>query len=397
MSALVLDAHLKSALASIRSLGAKGIPVVAGAERSTAMGLHSRHTSRSFIYPSPLKDRAGFVEAVRRVAAESQEPPVLYAFSDATFLPLFEQRSLLNDFLLAVFPASSLAVTTAFSKAETLKLAARLGVETPTTCFFADSSDLERHLHGFTYPVVLKPRHSASWCGNSGVSSGVSFLFSEREVPTAFRSIARETGEFPLLQEFIQGEELGVEFLCGDGEALAVCAHRRIRSLSPAGGAAVVKETVSEDYLHIGELGRRVVAALRWSGPVMVEFKVDSRDGRPRLMEVNGRFWGSLPLAVFAGVDFPYLYYQMAKGQTIQPAGRYAEGLRSRHWLGDAGNLLSVMFRRDPLRRLTYPGRVRACLDFLRVVPGSRSDVAALGDPAPAVMEIVDNVWRRLR
>lgn len=46
----------------------------------------------------------------------------------------------------------------------------------------------------------------------------------------------------------------------------------------------------------------------------MVEWKVDLRDGRPKLMEINPRFWGSLELAVRSGVNFPSLYADADRG-----------------------------------------------------------------------------------
>ena len=51
--------------------------------------------------------------------------------------------------------------------------------------------------------------------------------------------------------------------------------------------------------------------ALRYTGVAMVEFKVNAKTGEFVLIEINGRFWGSLPLAVAAGANFPLWLYQM--------------------------------------------------------------------------------------
>lgn len=99
-SALILDAHLKSALAAIRSLGGRGIRVVAAADRITAMGLYSKYSSETFTYPSPLKHRNEFVEAVRRAANNHPTRLVLFTFSDATFVPLYENRDRLGKVFL---------------------------------------------------------------------------------------------------------------------------------------------------------------------------------------------------------------------------------------------------------------------------------------------------------
>jgi len=70
---------------------------------------------------------------------------------------------------------------------------------------------------------------------------------------------------------------------------------------------------------------------MAWHGVAMVEFKV-SADGTPYLMEVNARFWGSLQLAIDAGVDFPWLLYQLATGRDVESDDDYVTGVKSR-WL----------------------------------------------------------------
>ncbi len=127
----------------------------------------------------------------------------------------------------------------------------------------------------------------------------------------------------------------------------------------------------------------------------MVEFKVDDRDGRARLLEINGRFWGSLPLAVHAGADFPAAYYRLACGEPFQPCC-CQPGQASRHWLGDLANLLAVWFRRDPMRPLLYPSRSEALRSFFSNGHGFASDVAAPGDRAPALFELLDSLYHRL-
>ena len=66
----------------------------------------------------------------------------------------------------------------------------------------------------------------------------------------------------------------------------------------------------------------------------MVEFIV-ADDGTPFLVEVNTRFWGSLQLSIDAGVDFPYLLYQIFTSDRADSIHHYREGLRLRWLLGD--------------------------------------------------------------
>jgi predicted ATP-grasp superfamily ATP-dependent carboligase len=391
VAALVVDAHTKSGLAAIRSLGAKGIGVIAGATHRTAMGLHSKYVRETFTYPSPVDRPGEFVDAVNEVVTRHRRP-VVFTFSDATFWLLYKHRHRTPG--LAVYPELSTSVATVLDKARTMRLAERVGVETPETRYPESLSELEHLVLEWRYPIVVKPRHTVAWPWGRGVQSTPRFAFSNAEILRLAGSLRRQTSEMPILQEFVGGEELGVEFLCREGEVLAVFAHRRIRSLSPTGGAATVKEAIAEDYKCIGEQARRLVCELRWTGPVMVEFKVDQRDGRAKLIEINGRFWGSLPLAVLAGVDFPWLYYCLATGRPVLNHSGYQIGIRSRHWLGDLSHVLAVLFAKDRMRELVYPSRKSAVKEFLRPSYALHSDVAALYDPAPAVMEIVDILRR---
>jgi predicted ATP-grasp superfamily ATP-dependent carboligase len=388
-----LDAHLKSALAAIRSLGSRGIRVVAGADRRTAMGLHSKHVWKGFIYPSPYQNGKRFLDAIWREAEASRQPMVLYSFSDATFLPLYENRSRFEH-LLSSYPEAESSVTIAFSKVATLKLAMRTGIETPPTHFLRNLSEVDEFAQAWRYPLVIKPCHSTSWHRGFALRLDPQFVFSVEEARGACEQMAQASGALPIMQEYLAGEELGVEFLCEKGEVLAAFAHRRLRSLSPVGGASVVKEAIPESYKSVGPHARRLIRELRWSGPAMIEFKVDDRDGRAKMMEINGRFWGSLPLAVVAGVDFPWLYFCQVTGQEMPAMTQYQEGIVSRHWLGDLANLAQVLLSRNPMRPLSFPKRSTALREFLFPGHAAQPDVARVDDLVPAGAELLDALRR---
>src|SRR3712207_1619892 len=109
------------------------------------------------------------------------------------------------------------------------------------------------------------------------------------------RLMAPFEGRCPvLLQEYYRGEALGVELLTERGRPLLAFQHRRLREVPITGGASSFRESVPLD-LALLELSLRIMRALDWTGLAMVEFKVGAEG--PKLMEVNGRVWGSLPLA----------------------------------------------------------------------------------------------------
>ena len=122
---------------------------------------------------------------------------------------------------------------------------------------------------------------------------------------------------FPLLvQQRIVGPGVGIFLLLWDGAVRATFAHRRLREKPVSGGVSVYSESVSADPALV-ERSRQLLEQMQWSGVAMVEYKLETKTGTPYLMEVNGRFWGSLQLAIDAGVDFPALLVAAATGAPL--------------------------------------------------------------------------------
>ena len=117
----------------------------------------------------------------------------------------------------------------------------------------------------------------------------------------------------------------------------------------------------------------------------MVEFKI-SEDGTPYLMEINTRFWGSLQLAIDAGIDFPWLLYRLACGELVNPDTDYRTGIRLRWLLGDLDSLyLTLRDRKSYSRRDKFKAVIRFITpSFFR----TRHEVFRWDDPGPFWCEI---------
>ena len=394
-SVLILDGQLKSALCVVRSLGHAGVSVFVGAERETGMALHSRYVTGKFVYPSPLKGQQAFVDAVKGEAIRVGGKPIVYAFSDATVLALYSHRTDLCEYMTLVFPEDK-SVEIAFDKSATYSLARVSGIPTITTYVPEREEEVLHLAPTLTYPVVMKTRRSVTWRGDGvGIFGTAIFIHSEAELIQKFKEIKESVGESPIVQNIVFGEEYGVEMIAHKGKPFGVVTHHRIRSLSPTGGAAVLKEVLDEGDLRnsLETYAKALVSKLKWSGPIMVEFKVDSDSRVSYLMEINGRFWGSLPLSVASQVDIPHLYYEYAKSGRI-PLGVFSsrEGTVTRHFLGDVRHLLRVFFSRDKMRTYLYPKRMTALRNFFSIPKGTVSDVWSWKDPKPALFEIIDTI-----
>jgi predicted ATP-grasp superfamily ATP-dependent carboligase len=392
MNALILDGNLKSALAVVRSLGERGVSIAVGAERETCMALHSRYATSIFVYPAPLEGQHAFVDAVKNEAIRLGGKPVVYAFSDATVLALYSHRADLCEYMTLIFPEET-SVEIAFDKSATYSLARVSGVPTITTYVPEREEEVHHLAPTLSYPVVMKTRRSVTWKDGKGVFGTATFIHSEAELILRFGEIQERVGESPIVQNLVFGEEYGVEMIAHKGKSFGVVTHHRIRSLSPTGGAGVLKEILDEGDLRnsLETYAKTLVSKLKWSGPIMVEFKVDSDSRVPYLMEINGRFWGSLPLSVASQVDIPHLYYEYAQSGKI-PQGIFIprEGTATRHFFGDVRHLIRVFFSRDKMRPHLYPKRMTALRNFFSLPPGTISDVWSWSDPKPAFFELID-------
>jgi len=216
----------------------------------------------------------------------------------------------------------------------------------------------------------------------------------------ALRAVLPELSDaaYPLLlQQRIVGPGIGIFLLIWNGQLLATFAHRRLREKPHSGGVSVYSESVMADA-DLVERSRTLLEHMRWCGVAMVEFKRDASTGTPYLMEVNGRFWGSLQLAIDAGVDFPALLVAAASGEAVSAPAEYRIGSRMRWWWGDVDHLL-LRWRKDAsvlALPAGAPSRWRATLDFLTFWRAhDRNEVFRLKDPRPFFRETIEWLHRR--
>jgi len=145
------------------------------------------------------------------------------------------------------------------------------------------------------------------------------------------------------------------------------------------------------------EAAHALLGSLRWHGVAMVEFKLDPRDGRPKLMEINGRFWNSLPLAVAAGVDFPFLLYRLATEGDVPECFEYRSGVRCRWLVGDAQHLAGVLRGRPAGWPDAFPSRGRTVADFMKCFGRDlHYDDLWISDPMPFIADLADLTLRRI-
>lgn len=366
MRALVTDGHFRKTLAVVRSLGRKGVEVTVGERTFLNTSFFSRFCSRRLLYPSLRKHPDQFIEFLLREIRKNRYD-CLFPMEEETLLLIAKHRSEISKHTYLLVPdVEKLAFVR--DKGNLIRFAEAHGIPAPKTYPSLHSPLIPHQEGGRSEEYVIKPRISSG-------SFGIAYVKEREDLFPAYQKV-HERYPLPLIQEYIPdgGGTYGLSALFDESSNVkAAFVHKKLRMYPVQGGPSTLREGV--EHPQIMEIGLSLLKALNWVGIAMVEFKVDPRDGIPKLMEVNPRFWGSLQLAIFSGVDFPYLILRMAKGEKFDPILRYPVGRRSR-WL---------LFG-DILHFFNNPERLRLRPPFFRFFePNTCDDMISRDDPLPII------------
>lgn len=381
---LVTDGDQRAALAAVRSLGRAGHVVAVAARGVRSLAGASRHAAARYAFRDPLTDPAGAREDLV-LACRGHQADFLLPFSEPTIYALHADPGRLGATrLLAAEPEPFRRIT---DKDLVLSLASRHGIAAPAQ-LRVDTPGAVPPDALPAFPVVVKPSRSVAGGPGRWVKLGVKYAATADELAARLAFYPAEA--YPVLvQQRVVGPGIGIFLLLWQGETKAVFAHRRIREKPVAGGVSTCRESIAADPDLVART-RALLDEFAWDGPAMVEYKVDAATGTPYLMEINGRFWGSLQLAIDAGVDFPALYLGLAEGRAVPPVTSYRTGVRCRWELGELDHLWARL-RRSPQELGLLPGapgRWRTLADVLSWRRGDRAEVLRRDDPAPFLHEV---------
>jgi len=389
---VVTDGEQRAALAAVRSLGRAGYTVHACSARARSLSGSSRYSRTSTTVPDPLREPQAYVDSLHRLTKVTRAD-VLLAVSEASLLAVLPQR---QRFDCAIPFADEAAFRRVCDKGWVLQTAKKHDIAVPAQVELRCVEDASRLLDDARYPLVLKPYRSLA--GENGELRHVSVAYasSADALGSALEKIPASA--YPVLaQQRIEGPGFAISVLVWKGELVAAFAHRRIREKPPSGGVSVLRESIPLDDALL-EKSLALLAELDWEGVAMVEYKLDRRTSIPYLMEINGRLWGSLQLAVDSGVDFPSLLVSAALGDDPQAVTKYPFDVRSRWEWGDVDHLLASMFRSRASLSLPASSqrnlRLRSVGAFLRSFASDDvPEVFRRDDPRPFLRETMN--WFR--
>src|SRR6266550_545770 len=372
---LVVDAHAMGSIGVIRSLGRAGYPVHACSADSTALGLRSQYALSGVVCPQYheprflpwLKDYVA-IQGIRAIVPSEELLLTIRAnfseFSDV--LPVTRQPDVLYAGLskVDVFEALTLPGTDD-----------RLGAHIPPSLVVTPNVDIPpvATLASLGTPLYIKVDSAYSDTGDAGtVHKIVSAEEARERLPEIMNRFRRA-----LVQGYVPGQGVGVFFLIWNGEVRAEFMHRRLHEVPYTGGVSSLRASWWHQGIRDDALTK--VRGLGWDGVVMMEYRWEPESDRFHFIEMNGRFWGSLHLALFSGVDFPVLLLDSFFGRACYPAPGFRLGLRCRYTFPKE---MQYVWSRVKDRNLSTVARVWSILEFflLGANPAVKSDLLFPGD-----------------
>ncbi|MCW8107270.1 ATP-grasp domain-containing protein [Alteromonas ponticola] len=350
-SILIFDAQQRSALAATRSLGKRDDAIVYTTDSSSDSLAGSSKYSKEYLQsPDPVEDTGEFILWLKNII-ETKKIDFLLPVTEVSSRTLLENYQHFNTVKL---PFADLETVLQLSdKNRLVELADSLDVPVPTSIVCGNAEEALKQ--PITFPCVLKPSLSKVLVDQRWVSTQVHIVHTQTQMEQALQ---HSYFRFPfMVQQYIDGQGAGIFCYYQKGEPKAYFAHKRIREKPPSGGVSVLSESV-EVHPIMKEHATRLLDSVKWHGVAMVEFKVDDQ-GTPYLMEINTRLWGSLQLAIDAGVNFPHLLLDGEYG-VLAEQSHFKVGVQLRWLLGDLDNLYLNLKDRNQ----TLPAKIFHMFNF---------------------------------
>lgn len=379
-SVLILDSQAQNSLAMCRTLAKKGVRVTAGGNTRHLPGMLSKFTDETYVHPDEREDRAAFVDHLYE-HLEANEYDGVFAVTDLMTTVLAQHKARLEETGTPIGAEDWETHQAANDKGLLFEAAADIDVPTPWTVSPESIDDIDDIATEVTTPVVVKPRRTTIQVGDRSHSnrlSGSNYVTLGEDLPTRYRELVAGSPAFeqcpPIVQEFVDGvETMATVGLAQDGELLTHFQHKKFRVYPLSGGIGAVRQGTWEPKMRA--YTERVVKMLGWTGPLHVEF-MKTDDGDFYLLEVNGRYWGSLALTINSGVDIPWYHLQQLRGNTPQIPTNvgYRTDVRQRK-----------LFYTDLLwlRANLEQGRYSALIPFMASFLTTREELLSLSDPLP--------------
>ncbi|MDR3439922.1 hypothetical protein [Telmatospirillum sp.] len=375
---LVFGDDTRSFLATVRSLGRQGIEVHAAPFDFLAPALASRYISAVHWVPYYIKGGQAWLTVVRQLL-ETHSYDLVIPCDERALLPLVRHRDELGRLSRLALPDDR-ALDVFYDKHRTRELAQSLGVPVAPGRLLDAGDTVQGILAEVPLPLVVKPRRSYS-ADNLYSRGRVRIAENAADLTEILSSACDGTHIF---EGFFPGQGVGVSVLAHQGRVLQAFQHHRVHERGGSGYYRV-SAPLSKPLI---EAVNRIVAAAVYTGVAMFEFKVNRETLSWILLEVNARPWGSLPLPVGLGVDFPYDWYRLLVDGVETPSHSYRVGIHARNLVPDLLGILAEASECWKKPRLLAGLLLRTLWEGRYLLTGREfHDVLVQDDPRPALSE----------
>lgn len=356
---LILSGESRNGLAIIRSLGAKGyccdcVTHNAPLNRKMSLFFKSRYVRKVHFLPEIAQEKPFFNELVRLIKKTTYDFIIPAGTKYTNFLSKNKKklsrysRPLVEDYE---------KLWRVHDKKECVTWVSGLKIPVPKTFIINNYNDLIRASKQISYPVVIKNSDSFASEGLWMCPGGGEKLLNQYIQRNS--SIQYEVGEkndYPIIQEKIDGILVDSTSFSIDGKVIGMLTQQRLVTVWLDGGGGLVN--ITNDIEEIKRYATAIVGALKWTGPIEMDWIMESKTGRCYLLEINPKFWGTTQLTISSGLDYPELLISFAQGRRIEIPFGYVTGLMYR-WLPD--ELYSILIYSGKRKRL-----IRELLNFCR-------------------------------
>jgi predicted ATP-grasp superfamily ATP-dependent carboligase/protein-tyrosine-phosphatase len=369
---LLLGDDLRAFLAIARSLGRRGVEVHAAPSDYSSPALKCRYIAASHrLPPYPLDPNAWESALARLIAAHDFR--FVVPTSDSGLFMLRHHAEALGRERIGIANEGALDIFS--DKANTRALAEANGVSVAKGMLLGAGETADAVAGALGLPLVLKPRASYA-LGDVKTKRSAMVV---RDAAGLDRQLRSGAWDGCVAESFFPGVGVGVSVLAREGRILFAYQHRRLHESSETGASTKrVSEPLDPALLAAAE---PLAAAARLDGVAMFEFRLERRSGRHVLLEVNPRFWGSLPLAVAAGADFPALWWDLAV-HGRERKGAYDEGFLKADLTGEFDRVIDRFEGARGFERLRAAAAGLATAITL-LLARNTADSWAKDDPAP--------------
>ena len=386
-SVLLLGIDNPIGLSIIRELYANKVDVYGLAHQKQSIGFYSRGLKEGFVRK---KSESEFLEQMLGII-NAHAIPFIMAISENDIVFLNCHRQLFLDCKILIPSKNQMDIV--LNKTKTYAAAKQVGINVPRNWGILKIEDIFKDI---LFPVVLK------WQNPQAIITklnefGIEFIKSEYaysliELKKILERYER-VGEFPEVQEYCPGYGIGHFIFMYDGKPMLIFQHKRIHEWPPEGGISSCCQSISlNEHEKLIQKSIRLLRKINWVGVAMVEYRYDPKTDTEYLMEINGRFWGSLPLAHQCKAEFAWLTYLVLGKNTIPKIKRPLTEIQCRFMVPEIKRLFRILFQQDRIQNKAikfalFPEVISFFLGFFNMK--TRYYVFTLSDPLPFFFDLL--------